>query len=293
MVAYRPDFRDYTMDHDAVNERLEAAGQTDSVKVMLAGVGLAEPAKAGLPATADLTAWCSDIEDQGSLGSCTAHAGVGMVEYFERRAFGRHVDASRLFLYKTTRNLLHWTGDTGAFLRSTMGALALFGLPPEEYWEYDVARFDEEPQALLYALGQNYQAIAYYRLDPPGTQPPALLDRIKRHLAFGLPTMFGFTVFNSYTQAGATGRIPFPAAGDRVVGGHAVMAVGYDKLKITHAAPGAKATTGALTIRNSWGTGWGDAGYGWLPYEYVLQGLAVDWWALLRNEWMETGQFAM
>lgn len=290
----RPDFRDYTVEQDTVGQRLQAAGQTDSVKTMLSGVGMAKAAKAGLPATADLTAWCSDIEDQGSLGSCTAHAGVGMVEYFERRAFGRHIDASRLFLYKTTRNLLHWTGDTGAFLRSTMGALALFGLPPEEYWEYDATRFDEEPESFLYAFGQNYRAITYYRLDPPGAQPSAVLAGIKRHLASGLPSMFGFTVFSSYTQAGATGQIPFPVAGDSVVGGHAVMAVGYDDaLKIKHADPGSKATTGALKIRNSWGTGWGDAGYGWLPYEYVNRSLAVDWWALINSKWVETGQFGL
>jgi C1A family cysteine protease len=290
----RPDFRDYTVDQDTVSPRAEAVGQTESVKAMLAKVGVAEPAKATLPVAADLKGWCSEIEDQRDLGSCTAHAGVGLVEYYERRAFGRHIDASRLFLYKTTRNLLHWTGDTGAFLRSTMGALALFGLPPEEYWEYDVARFDEEPSSFLYSFGQNYRAIAYYRLDPSGTLPYVLLDRIKRHLAAGLPSMFGFTVFSSYVQAGSTGKIPFPVPGDSVVGGHAVMAVGYDNdLLIKNADPRAQATTGALKIRNSWGTGWGDAGYGWLPYEYVNRRLAVDWWTLLSNQWVDTGRFGM
>lgn len=65
------------------------------------------------------------------IGSCTANAGVGLVEYFERRAFGKHLDASRLFLYKVTRNLLHLTEDTGAYLRTTMAAMALFGVPPK------------------------------------------------------------------------------------------------------------------------------------------------------------------
>ena len=141
-----PDFRDYTVEHDAVNG-------------MLAKVGAAKPLKAGLAATADLRPWCPPIENQGSLGSCTANAGVAMVEYFERRAFGKHVDASRLFLYKATRNMLHWTGDTGAFLRSTMGAMAIFGVPPEEYWPYIVADYEKEPSAFCYAFAQNYQAI--------------------------------------------------------------------------------------------------------------------------------------
>ena len=104
-----PDFRDYTAEHK-------------TVQPLLKQIKVGKAVKASLPASVDLRAWCPPIEDQGSLGSCTANAGVGMMEYFERRAFGKHIDASRLFLYKVTRNLLHWTGDTGAFLRSTMGA---------------------------------------------------------------------------------------------------------------------------------------------------------------------------
>ncbi|NEW81912.1 MAG: cysteine protease [Mariniphaga sp.] len=274
-----PDFRDYTIEND-------------SVKAMLTKVGTEKPLKAGLPVTADLRPWCPPIENQGSLGSCTANAGVAMVEYFERRAFGKHVDASRLFLYKATRNMLHWTGDTGAFLRSTMGAMAIFGVPPEEYWPYIVADYEKEPSAFCYAFAQNYQSISYYRLDPSGTIKTTLLSQIKTNLAGGLPSMFGFTVYNSYTQGSATGKIPYPTAGEKIVGGHAIIAVGYDdNMKIKNANPGAVETKGALLIRNSWGTGWGTAGYGWLPYDYVLKGLATDWWSLIKNEWVDTGEF--
>jgi C1A family cysteine protease len=287
-----PDFRDYTAEQDEVASSLKVLGQKDSVKAMLAKAGVSKPVKAGLPASVDLRAWCSPIEDQGALGSCTANAGVGVVEYFERRAFGKHVDASRLFLYKATRNMMHWTGDTGAFLRSTMGALALFGVPPEEYWPYVVNDFDKEPSAFCYAFAQNYQAISYYRLDPPGTARDVLLHRIKTYLAAGLPSMFGFTVYSSYTQAAATGKIPYPTSGERIAGGHAIVAVGYDDgMKIKNTIPGAAETKGALLIRNSWGTGWGSSGYGWLPYDYVLKGLAADWWSLLKNEWIDTGAF--
>jgi C1A family cysteine protease len=286
-----PSIQDYTLHTDQITPKRKAQGQTKSISAMLATVGAATPPPT-LPTTVDLRPWCSPIENQGSLGSCTAHAGVGMVEYYERRAFGKHVDASRLFLYKVTRNLLKWTGDTGAFLRSTMEALVLFGVPPEDYWKYVTTDFEKEPTAFCYAFAQNYQAISYYRLDPPGTTTPVLLSRIKTNLAAGLPSMFGFTVYSSYTQAGITGKIPYPTAGEKIVGGHAVMVVGYDDtMKIKNTNAGAVETTGAFLIRNSWGTAWGGTGYGWLPYDYVLKGLASDWWALIKQDWIDTGNF--
>lgn len=273
-----PDFRDYTEEHEDVNK-------------ILTPTGLIKAAKS-LPAAVDLRQWCSPIEDQGSLGSCTAHAGVGIVEYYEKKAFGKYIDASRLFLYKVTRNLSHWTGDTGAFLRTTMGALVLFGAPPEEYWPYKIADFDKEPTAFYYAFAQSYQAIKYYRHDPPGTAKDVLLNRIKKYLAAGHPSIFGFTVYSSFGQAGNSGKIPYPCKGEKIEGGHAIVAVGYDdKIKIKNSGSCSIETIGALLIRNSWGTGWGDAGYGWLPYEYVLKGLAEDFWSMLKKEWIDTEAF--
>lgn len=104
-----PDFRDYTLKHE---ETYKLVSPTGLEKVDLTG----------LPSSVDLRKWCSPVENQGQIGSCTANAGAGVVEYFENRAFGRYLDASRLFLYKVTRNFANLKGDSGAFLRSLKGS---------------------------------------------------------------------------------------------------------------------------------------------------------------------------
>jgi C1A family cysteine protease len=269
-----PDFRDYTL-------------KTPSIKALLNKIDFPK----ALPASIDLSAWCAPIENQGPLGSCTANAGVGLFEYFEKKASNSYIDASRLFLYKTTRNLLGLTGDTGAYLRTTAEAMLLFGVPPEKYYPYDTSKFDNEPAAFLYAFADNYKALQYYRYDPPGTPKAQLLTAIKNNLSVGLPSMFGFTVYSSISQAATSGSIPYPANGEKVLGGHAIDAVGFDDNKVITNTNNNKSTKGAFLIRNSWGTGWGNKGYGWLPYDYVTIGLASDWWSIIKAGWVDLGIF--
>jgi C1A family cysteine protease len=264
-----PDFRDYTPESDRIAKFFK---KSQAMK----------PPAAGIKKKVDLSTICSPIEDQEDIGSCTAHAGVGLLEYYENRAFGKFIDASRLFLYKTTRNLLHWTGDTGAWLRTTMKAMVLFGIPPEEYYPYDISRFDEEPNAFCYAFGQSYQSINYYRLDKTTRSTHELLTRIKNFLSAGYPSMFGFTVYNFGNDKG---EFLFPGPSDRVKGGHAVVAVGYDDNRKIGS------DKGGIKIRNSWGTGWGENGYGWLPYSYIEAGLAEDFWSLFKSDYVDTHNF--
>jgi C1A family cysteine protease len=250
------------------------------------------------PSSVDLRPWCSPIENQGALGSCTAHAAVGVVEYYERRAFGRHLDGSRLFVYKATRNLLGVTGDTGAWLRNTMGALVTCGVPNERYWPYtdSIPDFDREPPQFVYAVADNFEALKYFCHDPLGKNVPAreVVDSVKRYLAARIPSMFGFWGYGSFDSGDQPGHVPLPTdtelAGDPEWG-HAIVAVGYDEARRITNTVSNKSTTGAFLIRNSWGPTWGQAGYGWLPYDYVLKGIAMDFWSLLKMEYVDTDRF--
>jgi C1A family cysteine protease len=274
-----PDLRDYTEFSEQLNLLNEKLGIVETGEK--------------IPASADLRKWCSPVENQLTLGSCTAHAGMGIVEYFERRAFNNHIEGSRLFLYKVTRNLMQQTGDTGAELRDVMKALALCGVPAEKYWPYNVADFDKDPPAFIYSIADNYEALKYFCHDPLGSDVPsaAVLDSVKKYLAAGIPSMFGFWGFPSFNNSDVKGGIPYPCAGERAEWGHAIVAVGYDdEKKITNLKCN-KETKGALLIRNSWGTTWGEKGYGWMPYDYVLNKLAMDFWSLLGMEWVDSGMF--
>jgi len=242
-----------------------------------------------LPEFVDLSHWCSPIRNQESLNSCTACAAIALIEYFQNRNRDQYTNASVLFLYKVARKLMHRQGDVGASIRETMKAMVLFGIPPEEYWPYEPSKIDEEPSGFCYSYAQNYQTIQYFRLDTPGLLASDLLAQIKMTLVAGIPSMFGLTIYSSiYEELNyKRGYIPVPNKKDHVEGGHAVVAVGYDDHKII------QDSVGALLIRNSWGIKWGERGYGWLPYEYILRGLTSDWWSLLKAKWFETNNFGI
>ena len=253
-----PDFRDYSLETNEVKQMFKAPGKKAD----------------GPPPSVDLRQYCPPVEDQGSIGSCTANAVVGLLEYFESRAKGEYLDASRRFLYKVTRKLYRFEGDSGAYIRGTMRALRIFGTCPEEFWPYNEPGYDDEPPAFCYAFAQAYQALKYYRIWD--AHPQTLLSQLKSSLAKGLPFAFGFTVYSSIWNpwVRTTGDIPFPQPGERVDGGHAIMAVGYDDAR------------SRFIIRNSWGTSWGQQGYGSLPYQYVERGIADDFWVLTSAEYV-------
>ena len=170
-LAPQPDLRDYTTTSKQVtafNKKLKLSSQTFRPQTFR---------------LSDLREWCSPIENQLELGSCTAHAAAGIVEYFEKRAFGKHIDASRLFLYKTTRNLMQVSGDTGAWLREAMGALVLCGVPDEKYWPYKIKDFDKEPSGFVYALAETSLLLNTFFLVPQDRkrQVQVFLPRVKAY----------------------------------------------------------------------------------------------------------------
>jgi C1A family cysteine protease len=228
------------------------------------------PALKKLPARADLRPGCSPVENQGQLGSCTANALVGALEYLERQADpeGLYADLSRLFIYYNERVVHHAVeSDSGAMLRDGIKVLAKQGVCHESRWPYDIARFTVKPTPACYVEAANHEITEYRRLEN--------LDAMRAALATGYPFVFGFTVFEymESREMATTGKLRLPKAGERPLGGHAVCAVGYDDKK------------GVLIVRNSWGAQWGMQGYFTMPYGYVEAGnLTADHWAIYKTE---------
>ncbi len=227
-----------------------------------------------MPAAMDLRAGCSPVEDQGALGSCTAQALVGGLEYLQLRVWtrprhpagpsARHRDLSRLFLYYNTRALMGTIReDSGAMLRTGLKSLRKTGVCGEDLWPYLIERFAEAPPRKCYQAALACRVQAYQRL--------ASLAEMKACLAEGLPFVFGFAVYEHVMDAATarTGRIRLPRRQERMLGGHAVLAVGYRDRDRT------------LIFRNSWGAPWGDAGYGEIPYAYLeSRELSDDFWCI-------------
>jgi len=217
-----------------------------------------------LPISVDLRPYCSPVEEQGSVGSCTGQAFAGVLEYLDRRNDGAHADVSRLFIYYNERKLENATGeDAGAYIRDGIKALKEWGACDEYLWPYDERRWSVEPSSTAYMDAMKRRIKTYARVT-------SLYD-LKAALAEGLPVVFGFMVYESFDsgEVGKTGSMSMPEAGEELRGGHAVLAVGYDD------------ATRTLIVRNSWGETWGDKGYFYMPYAYADDPvLSDDFWTV-------------
>ena len=222
------------------------------------------------PDTADLTAKMPPVNDQGQLGSCTANTMCEAFEYVEGK--GPSDDLfSRLDLYYASRAYEGTppTEDSGCVISDVVKVLNDRGVCLESVWPYDTLSFMVAPPS------NAVRKKVVLSLHLPN------LDTMLACLGIqGFPFGFGFSVPQSMMSSAVaqSGILPMPADGESFVGGHAVLAVGYDKKKQIGAS------VGALLVRNSWGPGWGLQGNFWMPFDYINHGLADDAWTIRRTE---------
>lgn len=217
-----------------------------------------------LPKEVDLTSFCSAVENQGMLGSCTANALAGNLEYLDHKIDDEYTDVSRLFIYYNERVLEGTVDyDSGASLRDGIKTLRNNGACWEKTWPYLIERFTYRPPERCYIEAKKHRIESYHRISN--------LNEMLTCLAEGFPFIFGFTVYESFeTQVVAkTGIVNMPRKKEKVLGGHAVMAVGYNHKKKR------------FLVRNSWGADWGMNGYFTMPYQY-LEILAADFWTIRK-----------
>lgn len=232
------------------------------------GAVVRKPAK--LPPRVDLRATCSLVEDQGELGSCTAQALAGALEFLERKNRKTWEDRSRLFIYYNSRVVIGTAReDSGAMLRDGIKTLVKQGACGEDLWPYAIGRFRSRPPAKCYRDGLEHQVTGYFRI--------AGVDGMRRCLAEGFPFVFGFMVYESFEteKVARTGVAPMPGKRETALGGHAVMAVGYDD------------RARRFLVRNSWGVKWGLDGCFTMPYAYLAdRDLSDDFWTIRAGEGM-------
>jgi C1A family cysteine protease len=221
-----------------------------------------------LPASVDLRPNCSPVEDQGDLGACTAHAIVGAVEFLEIKDKHPDVRMSRLFVYYNERALEGTVKtDSGAQLRDGIKTLNKQGVCAETLWPYNISKFTQKPPSKCYTAAKLHEAVTYKRL--------ITLSDMKQCLAAGYPFIFGFTVYESFEsdEVAQTGIVPMPGPNEQVLGGHAVLAVGYDD------------ATSRVLVKNSWSINWGIKGYFTMPYAYISNNnLADDLWTVRKTK---------
>ena len=223
---------------------------------------------ATLPPKVDLSTLCSAVEDQKDLGSCTANALAGALEYLMKKDKSPYIDMSRLFIYYNERVIEHSIKtDSGAMIRDGIKTLAKQGACSEKIWPYDTAKFASKPPKACYTEALKYQILAYARINT--------LDEMRACLADGYPFVFGFSVYEGFEtqQMAKTGILNMPKPTEKMVGGHAVLGIGYDD------------AARRFIVRNSWGPEWGKKGYFTMPYDYVAsRDLSDDFWTIRRGE---------
>ena len=223
-----------------------------------------KPKKLRLSKVVDLRNYCSEIEYQDSLGSCTANALAGNIEFLDKLTDNQYTDQSRLFIYYNERVIEHSTdNDAGAMLRDGIKSLSKQGVCSETIWPYDIQKYSTKPTPNCYKEGRKHIIQSYHRI--------LTLDDMLSCLSDGFPFVFGFAVYESFEsqEVAKTGIVPMPGKDERQLGGHAVLAVGFNQ------------KDKRFLVRNSWGEDWGMGGYFTMPFGY-LETMADDFWTIRK-----------
>lgn len=228
----------------------------------------AAPAKVlkKLPSKVNLSTKFPALYDQGELGSCTACAIGAAFQFLQKKQKLKNFIPSRLFIYYNERVVLGTINeDSGAMIRDGIKSMNKQGACQETMWPYKIEKFTQKPPKECYKEALKHQVTSYKRLSQN-------LSQLQGCLADGFPFVFGFTVYDSFmTQAVAkTGKMPMPdLSKESVLGGHAVVAVGYDD------------SIQCVIVRNSWGKTWGKGGHFMMPYAYIQNpSLCDDFWTM-------------
>ena len=217
------------------------------------------------PSTVDLRQWCSPVDDQGNLGSCTGNATAGAIDYMDRRYNNKQTQVSRLFIYYYER-LLEGTVryDSGAYVRDGIRATYTYGAPLESLWPYNISKFAVVPSSQAISDATRRKVTLY--------QSVADFNGCINALQNGYPVIIGFDVYSSFESVSVarTGMMPYPnTRTEQLLGGHCVLLVGYNN------------STQRFIVRNSWGTSWGDNGYFYMPYQVIQNtNMSSDFWII-------------
>jgi C1A family cysteine protease len=219
--------------------------------------------KTPLPSSVDLRHKMPPVYDQQTIGSCVANALVAAYEYLTPGFMG-----SRLFLYYNERKMENDVNeDAGAIASDGIKALEHLGICAETEWPYDITKFAVAPPAHCYTDALKHKVVKAHNVHPD-------LTSLKQTLASQFPVVVGIQVYESFESdtVAKTGIVPMPSSDEKCLGGHEILLIGYQDDKQQ------------WICRNSWSGSWGDQGYFYLPYAYLLDSnLSSDFWIITKD----------
>lgn len=239
------------------------------------------------------------VEDQGNWGSCVGFGCNYAMSMIMSVVAKRAVRFSARYTYRLGRYIAGLSGDSGLWVKNGLGSLVRYGAVEEFRYPYDTStNIDDKVDPDLHPLAEDIRGSKYFRLDYPNITRGEMITRINKYISQKFPVVCGFYCFDTifHRQTDQSGAIPYPTPNEGIVGGHCICLTGYDKNKeVVNPLDGLK-TVGAWQFVNSWSEHWGESGYGWLPFDYLVRPLngeilADEFYVLTKAEWLQVWDF--